>query len=184
MPASTLARSIRSESSPFSRPPDCWMTATSSRCSALNSVRSRTSAIPSTPFSGVRISWLMLARNSLFARLAASAASRAAAMAPAVSLCSVISVSTVTAPPSLSRKASWRIQRPSGTRHSETPGRARASRSSTHCVWSPPASENQPAAAAASIMARRGAPAVTVMPQLAISRAKGSFQTFSRSDES
>ncbi len=30
-----------------------------------------------TPFNGVRISWLMLARNSLLARLAASASSRA-----------------------------------------------------------------------------------------------------------
>ena len=32
--------------------------------------------MPMTPFIGVRISWLMLARNSLLARLAASAASR------------------------------------------------------------------------------------------------------------
>ena len=31
--------------------------------------------MPTTPLSGVRISWLMLARNSLLARLAASAAS-------------------------------------------------------------------------------------------------------------
>ena len=31
--------------------------------------------MPKTPFMGVRISWLMLARNSLLARLAASAAS-------------------------------------------------------------------------------------------------------------
>ncbi len=33
--------------------------------------------MPSTPFIGVRISWLMVARNSLFAWLAASAASLA-----------------------------------------------------------------------------------------------------------
>ena len=33
--------------------------------------------MPSTPFMGVRISWLMLARNSLLARLAASADSLA-----------------------------------------------------------------------------------------------------------
>ena len=39
---------------------------------------SRTSSVmPMTPFMGVRISWLMLARNSLLARLAASAASLA-----------------------------------------------------------------------------------------------------------
>ena len=35
--------------------------------------------MPMMPFIGVRISWLMLARNSLLARLAASAASRGAA---------------------------------------------------------------------------------------------------------
>ncbi len=39
---------------------------------------SSSSVIPSTPFMGVRISWLMLARNSDLARLAALAASRAA----------------------------------------------------------------------------------------------------------
>ena len=33
--------------------------------------------MPMMPFMGVRISWLMLARNSLLARLAASAASLA-----------------------------------------------------------------------------------------------------------
>ena len=33
------------------------------------------SVMPMTAFSGVRISWLILARNELFARLAASAAS-------------------------------------------------------------------------------------------------------------
>ncbi len=44
-------------------------------CRSLNSVSWRSSAMPSTPFMGVRISWLMLARNWLLARLAASAAS-------------------------------------------------------------------------------------------------------------
>ena len=33
--------------------------------------------MPITPFMGVRISWLMFARNSLLARLASSALSRA-----------------------------------------------------------------------------------------------------------
>ena len=41
------------------------------RCRAASSV------MPMTPFMGVRISWLMFARNSLLARLAASAASLA-----------------------------------------------------------------------------------------------------------
>ena len=45
-----------------------------SRCSAVSSVSSASSVMPRMPFIGVRISWLMLARNSLLARLAASAA--------------------------------------------------------------------------------------------------------------
>src|SRR5437879_11276712 len=45
-----------------------------SRCSGLRSVSSASSVMPRIPFMGVRISWLMLARNSLLARLAASAA--------------------------------------------------------------------------------------------------------------
>ncbi len=49
-----------------------------SRCSGLRSVSSASSSMPSTPFIGVRISWLMLARNSLFDRFAASATSFAA----------------------------------------------------------------------------------------------------------
>ncbi len=43
-----------------------------------SSVPCRSSDIPITPFIGVRISWLMRARNSLFAELARSAASFAA----------------------------------------------------------------------------------------------------------
>ncbi len=39
----------------------------------MRSVLARSSAIPRTPFIGVRISWLILARNSDFARSAASA---------------------------------------------------------------------------------------------------------------
>ncbi len=39
-----------------------------SRCSLERSVSSARSVIPITPFIGVRISWLMLARNSLLAR--------------------------------------------------------------------------------------------------------------------
>ena len=46
-----------------------------SRCSAVSSVCRAEPVMPMTPFMGVRISWLMLARNSLLAWLAASAAS-------------------------------------------------------------------------------------------------------------
>jgi hypothetical protein len=46
-------------------------------CSAVSVVSSSRPVIPMTPFIGVRISWLMLARNSLLAAFAASAARRA-----------------------------------------------------------------------------------------------------------
>ena len=46
-----------------------------SRCSLSRSVASAISVMPMTPFMGVRISWLIFARNSLLARLAESAAS-------------------------------------------------------------------------------------------------------------
>ncbi|OPZ73762.1 MAG: hypothetical protein BWY82_01013 [Verrucomicrobia bacterium ADurb.Bin474] len=52
----------------------------------------RSSANPMTPFSGVRISWLMLARNSDFARFAASATSFAMRRLASVSLRSVMSL--------------------------------------------------------------------------------------------
>ncbi len=48
-----------------------------SRCSGVTSLSSTSSVMPRTPFIGVRISWLTLARNSLLAWLAASAASLA-----------------------------------------------------------------------------------------------------------
>ena len=49
-----------------------------SRCSGVRSVSRASSVMPTMPFIGVRISWLMLARNSLFARFATSARSFAA----------------------------------------------------------------------------------------------------------
>ena len=49
-----------------------------SRCSSASGVCRVRSVMPMMPFIGVRISWLMLARNSLLARLAASAACSAA----------------------------------------------------------------------------------------------------------
>jgi hypothetical protein len=49
------------------------MVSTNSSCSAVNAVSNNRPVIPITPFIGVRISWLMFARNADFARLAASA---------------------------------------------------------------------------------------------------------------
>ena len=53
------------------------MIVASSRCSSSSSLRSSSPLIPITAFIGVRISWLIAARNVLLAALAASAASRA-----------------------------------------------------------------------------------------------------------
>ena len=48
-----------------------------SRCSVSSEVSASSALIPTTPLSGVRISWLMVARNAALARTAASASSRA-----------------------------------------------------------------------------------------------------------
>jgi len=52
--------------------PELRMISTKSRCSALSGVSTSSVVMPITPFIGVRISWLMLARNSDFARVASS----------------------------------------------------------------------------------------------------------------
>ena len=52
-------------------------TSANSRCSGVSSVPRSSPVIPITAFIGVRISWLIVARNALFAWVAASASSRA-----------------------------------------------------------------------------------------------------------
>ncbi len=70
---------------------------TRSRISGSCTSRISRCAIPITAFSGVRISWLMLARNALFARLAASARWRACARSVLVrSSWACVSFSSVT----------------------------------------------------------------------------------------
>ena len=69
-----------------------------SRCSGLSSVSSASSVMPRIPFMGVRISWLMLARNSLLARLAASAACLASTRRCSAARCLVMSSITPTYP--------------------------------------------------------------------------------------
>ena len=62
----------------------------------LSSVRSSSSVMPMTPFMGVRISWLILARKSLFAALAALAASSARwRTATSLSSCAVRSLTRI-----------------------------------------------------------------------------------------
>jgi hypothetical protein len=55
--------------------PESRTVSANSRCSSSNGVFNRSSVMPRMPFMGVLISWLMLARNSLLARLALSASS-------------------------------------------------------------------------------------------------------------
>ena len=57
--------------------PESRIVAAKSRCSSLSGVSSSRPLMPMTAFIGVRISWLMVARNALLASLAASAAARA-----------------------------------------------------------------------------------------------------------
>ena len=56
---------------------DAFAVSRQSRCSASSVVSSVSATMPRMPFIGVRISWLMFARNALLARLAACAASSA-----------------------------------------------------------------------------------------------------------
>ena len=58
---------------PSSTSADVVNVCTESRCSTVSSLSSSDSHIPRTPLSGVRTSWLRLARNSPLARLAVSA---------------------------------------------------------------------------------------------------------------
>ena len=78
LPASIFEKSRMSLMTRSSASADAWTISRYSRCSRSCGVSSSSSVMPRTPFIGVRISWLMLARNSLFARLAASATSFAA----------------------------------------------------------------------------------------------------------
>ena len=54
--------------------PESRMVPAKSRCSALSGVSSSRPLMPITAFIGVRISWLIVARNALLASLAVSAA--------------------------------------------------------------------------------------------------------------
>ena len=70
---------------------------TYSRCSRASSVSRSSSAMPMMPFIGVRISWLMLARNWLLAWFDASA-TRRASRSSSLCLRSVMSRETPTVP--------------------------------------------------------------------------------------
>ena len=80
LPASILEKSRMSLITPSSESADCLdQLEILALLGRRASVSSTSSVMPMMPFIGVRISWLMLARNSLFAALLSSAFSRAAA---------------------------------------------------------------------------------------------------------
>ncbi|MNI08579.1 hypothetical protein D3C73_616210 [compost metagenome] len=118
-----------------------WINASISCCCGDRSVRASAWATPMTPFSGVRISWLILARKRLLARLAASAASRASARASASRFRSVMSEQTVTTPPPVVGR-SWTLSQRSPTCISRGPAGVRrlAIRSTVHAASRPAAS--------------------------------------------
>ena len=68
LPASILEKSRISLMIVRSASPLPRMVSVNSRCRGLSSPSSSSPVMPITPFIGVRISWLMLARNSLLAR--------------------------------------------------------------------------------------------------------------------
>ena len=90
-PASILEKSRMSLRMVSSASPEACTVSANSRCSAPRSVSSSSEVMPSTPFIGVRISWLMLARNSDFSCEASRAWSRAAARADSARLRSLMS---------------------------------------------------------------------------------------------
>ena len=106
LPASILEKS-RMSLMIFSRPsPEVLMVCTYSRCSVSRRVPTSRLVMPSTPFIGVRISWLMLARNSLFARAAASAASLARRSSSCARSSQVVSCVTAMSPTRRQRNSS------------------------------------------------------------------------------
>ena len=74
-PASIFEKSRMSLMTASSAPAERCAVSARRRCSVLSGVASSSSVMPSTPFMGVRTSWLMLARNVDLARLASSATS-------------------------------------------------------------------------------------------------------------
>ena len=74
-PASDLEKSKMSLMMVSSDWPESLMVCNISCCSASSLVRLSSSIMPTTPFIGVLISWLILARNSLLACAATSASS-------------------------------------------------------------------------------------------------------------
>ncbi|MNE88136.1 hypothetical protein D3C80_1854060 [compost metagenome] len=89
-------------------PVDSLATAVYSTCSSLKVVVSSNCSMPSTPFMGVRSSWLIMARKSDLARFACSASSRAWISCDIACCCSWLAWASARA-----RLLMWRARWPS-----------------------------------------------------------------------
>ena len=70
------------------------MVSVNSRCSLLSGVSNNNDVMPMTPFIGVRISWLMVAKNAVLARAAPMASLCAATMLNCCARCTLTSRNT------------------------------------------------------------------------------------------
>ncbi len=104
-PASILEKSRMSLMIASSASAELRMVWVKRRWRSFSEVPASSSAMPRTPFIGVRISWLMLARNCDLARLASSAASRARARS-----CTMLRSSAVRTATSRSSSSRWRAR--------------------------------------------------------------------------
>ena len=77
---------------------DAWAISMKRRCSLSAARCSAISVMPRIPAIGVRISWLIIARNEALARSDAAAASRAAASSRSCRMRSVMSLQVSTRP--------------------------------------------------------------------------------------
>ena len=148
LPASSREKSSTSLITDTSSRPLSRITASIARCSGSLSLRDNSSAMPSTPFSGVRISWLMVARKRDLASLAASAARRLSSSERVSCFASVMSMRRPTVSPFGARRVMLRSQRPPSRRCSKSlsPVACSASRSASHAASRPSASGYSPAA--------------------------------------
>ena len=146
LPASIFEKSRMSLTIESSASAEVVISRASSRWSGSRSVAASISAIDITPFIGVRISWLMFARNSLFARAASSASSRARRSSASAALRRPMSRSEMqphSPMPPIAGSAETPISR------STPPPSLRRARAST-CASPPPPGATAPAASRAA----------------------------------
>ena len=142
LPDSIFERSRMSLSSVSRALEDCLTVSRYSRCSSLRSVSSAMSVIPITAFIGVRISWLMLARNSDFNRAASRARSRASASTSSARLRALMSSIVMTWPVTVSPSETSCLERadihrvsPPGVRMRNSMALSRSSPAATDQSW-------------------------------------------------